>query len=95
MATMDIKVRNVELDTAYRLDVLAKKHRFKSRQEFLHHLITRIAFEEVQFESDSKYAKLLSDLLMIVAHNTNALNENNALIEEILKRPSAPTKLVH
>ena len=79
----DVKIRNVDKDILYRLDVLAETLGFKSRQEFLLHSLTRLALEEVQFEADLKYNQLLNHLKDLLQLNTEALNENRAILENM------------
>ena len=80
---IDIKIRNVDKDILYRLDVLARRFGFRSRQEYLLHVLTRLALEEVQLEADLKYNQLLSHLKDLLQLNTEALNENRETLENM------------
>jgi len=82
----DVKIRGVDKDIITRLDVMAKKLGFKSRQKFLQSILIRIALEEVQFESDIKYQQLIRQMLEAIKLNTSMLAENNELFNELLQR---------
>ncbi|EOH52454.1 hypothetical protein UA3_02580 [Enterococcus faecium EnGen0263] len=57
----EIKVRDIEEETAKRLTKIARESGYTNREEYLRYVLTKLAYEEFQFESDVRYHLLVSE----------------------------------
>jgi len=77
-----ILIRDLPTDVANKLTVLAKESGFKSRQAYLVDVLTKIAYEDIQFECEERYVNLMEELKQVLLINANVLKENQQAIEE-------------
>lgn len=64
--------------TASRLSTIAKEKEFETREEYLRKILTEVAQNEFQLESDKRYEELIHTIL-------NQLEEHEKIIEENVK----------
>ena len=85
----EIKVRDLSPSTVEKLDNLAKKKGFKSRQDYLKNHLESLAISDQLKDKDEQYKILVNKVLKILEYNTIALNrfvEVNLLdIDEAVK----------
>ena len=85
-ATRDIVIRKIDKDVLARLETIAKKTGFKSREQFIRETLSQISLEDVQLEADIKFHNLMQEMLQILKNNTDIVDMNNELMECILAK---------
>ncbi|MFB8726132.1 hypothetical protein [Enterococcus casseliflavus] len=56
---MEIKIRSVEKEVSSLLTKQAKEKGFNSREDYLRYILTKLATQDYQFESDVRYQLLV------------------------------------
>lgn len=79
MVTVKIKLPKA---TASRLSTLAKENGFGSREEFLRKILTEIAHDEFQLESDKRYEELIQTILTQLEKHEKVLECNSQILEK-------------
>ncbi|OOG27594.1 hypothetical protein BZK37_03550 [Enterococcus casseliflavus] len=54
-----LKIRGVSKDVQHRLAVIAKKKGYKSRDEMLREVLTQLAYDEFQLDSEIRYRQFI------------------------------------
>ncbi|MBC1604482.1 hypothetical protein HCJ39_07125 [Listeria rocourtiae] len=74
----EIRIRYIEKDKLARLDELARKNGYKSRNAFLLAVLNQVAESGEVFELDMKYRQLSEIMLRALQANSEALTTFNA-----------------
>lgn len=67
---------------ADRLKIIAKKEDFKTREEYLRFILTQIAQEEFQLESDRRYQNLIEEILLTIKSHEKTIEKNSIILEK-------------
>ncbi len=67
---------------ADRLKIIAKKEDFKTREEYLRFILTQIAQEEFQLESDRRYQNLIEEILLTIKSHEKTIEKNSIMLEK-------------
>ena len=67
---------------ADRLKIIAKKEDFKTREEYLRFILTQIAQEEFQLESDRRYQNLIEEILLTIKSHEKMIEKNSIMLEK-------------
>ena len=67
---------------ADRLKIIAKKEDFKTREEYLRFILTQIAQEEFQLESDRRYQNLIEEILLTIKRHEKTIEKNSIMLEK-------------
>lgn len=57
--TSRLKIRGVSKDVQHRLAVIAKKKGYKSRDDMLREVLTQLAYDEFQLDSEIRYRQFI------------------------------------
>ena len=71
----EIKIRNLSPSIIEKLDNIAKKKGFKSRQDYLKNHLESLAISDELKDKDEQYKILFSKVLKVLEYNTIALNK--------------------
>ncbi len=67
---------------ADRLKIIAKKEDFKTREEYLRFILTQIAQEEFQLDSDRRYQNLIEEILLTIKSHEKTIEKNSIILEK-------------
>lgn len=81
----DISIRKVDSAAVKKIDDIAKS-KGKSRESYLRELIEEIAINGEIKNTENKYANLVEKIADIIKMNTDKMEENNQLIEELIRK---------
>lgn len=85
----EIKIRYLSPDVVSKIDDIAKKKGFNSRQEYLKNHLEMISISDELRDKDDKYKILLDKVLKVLEYNTIVLNkfleENLMDLSEIIE----------
>lgn len=70
---MEIKIRYLKKDIVDRIDILASKEGFKSRNEFLAKKLEDIAFESEKKQLEEDYINVINSLITVTENHTKVL----------------------
>ncbi len=64
------------------LKIIAKKEDFKTREEYLRFILTQIAQEEFQLDSDRRYQNLIEEILLTIKSHEKTIEKNSIILEK-------------
>lgn len=82
----ELKVRGLDEDILHRLSVQAKAKGYATREQFLREVLTRLALDEFQLESDRKYHDFLNRILDCLTQNDQTLERSCDILERFYER---------
>ncbi|MBS3198971.1 hypothetical protein [Turicibacter bilis] len=79
MVTVKVNLPKVIAD---RLSILAKERDFSTREEFLRLILTQVAQDEFQLESDKRYDELIQTILNQIQQHEQVIETNSQILEK-------------
>lgn len=79
MVTVEVKLPKV---TASRLSTIAKEQGFGTREEYLRKILTEVAQNEFQLESDKRYEELIHTILNQLEEHEKIIEKNAKILEK-------------
>lgn len=79
MVTVEVKLPKA---TAIRLSTIAKEQGFGTREEYLRKILTEVAQNEFQLESDKRYEELIHTILNQLEEHEKIIEKNAKILEK-------------
>lgn len=79
MVTVEVKLPKA---TASRLSTIAKEQGFGTREEYLRKILTEVAQNEFQLESDKRYEELIHTILNQLEEHEKIIEKNAKILEK-------------
>lgn len=79
MITVEVKLPKA---TASRLSTIAKEQGFGTREEYLRKILTEVAQNEFQLESDKRYEELIHTILNQLEEHEKIIEKNAKILEK-------------
>lgn len=82
----ELKVRELEEEVLNRLSAQAKAKGYATREQYLREVLTRLALDDFQLESDQKYHEFLNRILDCLTESDQTLQRSCDILERFYER---------